>query len=104
MTPPADLPETDLDAAWAAYGRRYPGLRTLIEQTVRRTFAECDTTREARLNARAEVVVSEMREGKRLFLNPPYAPVARRGAAAPASGAADPFHADLEPQNDAESA
>lgn len=57
---------TDLDAAWAAYGERYPGLRTLIEQTVRRTYADCDDAREARLNARAEIAVAEMRAVHRI--------------------------------------
>jgi len=55
----------DLDAAWAAFGQRYAGLRSLIEQTVRRTYAECDATREARLNAKAEIAVAEIRAAQR---------------------------------------
>lgn len=81
---------TDLDAAWAAYGERYPGLRSLIEQTVRRTYADCDDAREARLNARAEereaVLRAEARARGPFDCSTGFA--ARRGSVAPAPGPA----------------
>ena len=73
---------TELDAIWRAYSDRYPGLRSVVERTVRAVYAECEATREARLNARAEIAVAEMRASQRAVpadCNPGFA--ARRGDA-----------------------
>lgn len=94
MTPPprdSDIAPLDLDARWADYGQRTYGksgrrigreLQGLVRDTLHDELF--------RTNARAEAALADVR-------------AARRGAAAPAPGPADPSHADLEPQNGAAS-
>ena len=94
----------DLDALWSAWGiRSYGKAGRQIARELQGLVRDTVHQERVRMDASAEAAVVAVREASRAPFDRPPGFAARRGAAAPAPGPADPSHADLEPHNGAAS-